>query len=921
MHLKTLFAFAIACVVYGTTLSSHAQFVWNGGGGDDNWTTGANWDGGIAPPSSNTTQIQFAGSTRPTPFVDTNNPWALQSLQFTAGTAAFTLSGNTLSFPQSTTIILNQSSNVQTINNNLLIGTGGTKTITAQSNPIVLNGDIALTPGSISFRGGQSVTVNGLVTGTGALTRTDAGTTFITNNNNSFTGDVAIAHGVFQVASIADAGQPSALGAGNNIILSQGTWSPSDTGTLRYTGPSASSNRNFLMRSNDSSQGSQPLGISGRPTIEVTNPATTLTLNGDFNYASGAFSGIHWRLTGAGNGVINGNITTTEAGLLKDGSGTWTLAGQNTYQGGTTVSQGTLSITNSAALGTGPVTVSSPNNARLLLSGGLTIPNAITFSGTPTPGTPGLDLSSGTSTVTGLLTVNGNARIRSAGGSTLVVAGGLTGSNPSFIAVNANGTIHFTANPIQLGNNTFYTDSGGLTLIDVAGNSWGGTRLISGTLRTGIANALPANTTITMGGASYGSGGSLDLNGFDQTISGITHGTDANPIRYNGTSLTSATPATLTINQNASTSYRGGIKGALALTKGGTGILTLTGEFNSTADHHTGDTRVIGGTLALANTDILQNSTLDTGPSGPQQVTFTVPGSNTYLLGGLKGEDALDFGANHLNVGANHQSNDFAGVLSGSGNFTKEGTGTQTLSGANTYTGDTMVTGGSLLVNGSIIPSSGSSNLTVGSGAAVGGTGVIGSSANPVDISILAGGTMAPGNSPGVLTVNGDMLFGAGSFFDVDLAIGGFAGAGNGTIGTDRLVVNGGVSLDGALLTGSWGGNNANMFNGTPSASNQLWLIDNDGTDPITGTFANASPAPGFAGLFNDPSANPHLTTIDGQLFALFYDADLGSQSLSGGNDLLLMAIPEPSRALLLVLAGLGLIARRRRSPARQPCA
>src|SRR5688572_21836500 len=45
-----------------------ATFTWDGGGGDDNWTTGANWAGDTAPTGANPAEelIFPAGAARPT---------------------------------------------------------------------------------------------------------------------------------------------------------------------------------------------------------------------------------------------------------------------------------------------------------------------------------------------------------------------------------------------------------------------------------------------------------------------------------------------------------------------------------------------------------------------------------------------------------------------------------------------------------------------------------------------------------------------------------------------------------------------------------------------------------------------------------------------------------------------------------------
>ena len=116
-------------------------------------------------------------------------------------------------------------------------------------------------------------------------------------------------------------------------------------------------------------------------------------------------------------------------------------------------------------------------------------------------------------------------------------------------------------------------------------------------------------------------------------------------------------------------------------------------------------------------------------------------------------------------------SNDISGV----GGLSKAGQGMLTLSGTNTYTGTTTVTGGVLRVDGSIA----NSYLTVGPAATLQGTGIVGET--------LIQGTLAPGNSIGTLTVDGDIEFVDGSvyLFEVD-----------DQRQTDLLIVNGNVVID-----------------------------------------------------------------------------------------------------------------------------
>lgn len=113
--------------------------------------------------------------------------------------------------------------------------------------------------------------------------------------------------------------------------------------------------------------------------------------------------------------------------------------------------------------------------------------------------------------------------------------------------------------------------------------------------------------------------------------------------------------------------------------------------------------------------------------------------------------------------------------------------------------------------NGSIL-----SSVTIASGATLGGTGTTGA------VTVQSGGRVSPGTSPGILNT-GNVSFSSGSTFSVEV---------NGTTaGTqhDQLNVTGTVSLGGATLSAS------GTITSVPSQS--IVLINNDGTDAVSGTF------------------------------------------------------------------------------------
>ena len=101
---------------------------WVGGGSTNNFSDAANWD--VAP--SNNGILIFAGSTRLAPNNDTTG-LAISQVVFSAGAGAFTVSGTEITNPTS---IVNNSSNVQQINNN--ISTTANMTVNTNSQDIKL---------------------------------------------------------------------------------------------------------------------------------------------------------------------------------------------------------------------------------------------------------------------------------------------------------------------------------------------------------------------------------------------------------------------------------------------------------------------------------------------------------------------------------------------------------------------------------------------------------------------------------------------------------------------------------------------------------------------------------------------------------------------------------------------------------------
>ena len=158
------------------------------------------------------------------------------------------------------------------------------------------------------------------------------------------------------------------------------------------------------------------------------------------------------------------------------------------------------------------------------------------------------------------------------------------------------------------------------------------------------------------------------------------------------------------------------------------------------------------------------------------------------------------------------------------------GNGTQVLGGANSYTGSTTVNAGLLRVNGS---QTGNGAVTVGGGE-LNVNGSLGTSAVTLNAGILsgtgsvgavtvnAGATLSPGNSPGTLTT-GAVTFNGGGSYNWQL----FNSTGSEGTGWDSINSSGGLTV--------------NATSGSPFNFN-LWTLSS--TNPDTnGNAQNFNPA------------------------------------------------------------------------------
>jgi fibronectin-binding autotransporter adhesin len=299
--------------------------------------------------------------------------------------------------------------------------------------------------------------------------------------------------------------------------------------------------------------------------------------------------------------------------ITKTGKGTLQLTASNTFEGAFTANEGDLKLYHSQALGStnGNTTIRGGNGTRLVLYGNLDIAEPLILNGEKdNRGT--LIVGSGSHVISGPVHCINQVRLQGYNGP-LTFTGGITADNNGLFVVNSGTFITFSENPLNLGTRTFYSDSGGVSVLAVAGNTWGDTLCAGGGIRCDAPNVFPATTSMRVG-IHYSSNGKLDLNGNDQTIGKLYVDTNKQGNRL----VTSATPAQLTVNQSANTVIDIRFSGAASLLKTGSGNLTLTNALNDT----TGSFAVSNGTLTVGNQ----------GTFGSNSTNIMVLGTGTLAL-------------------------------------------------------------------------------------------------------------------------------------------------------------------------------------------------------------------------------------------------------------------------------------------------
>jgi autotransporter-associated beta strand protein len=567
-----------------------------------------------------------------------------------------------------------------------------------------VNVSTTVQPGSVTVNNNNlpyTFTGTGPIAGTTGLVMEGSNTLTISMSGNTYTGPTTIAGGVLSVASLANGGSASAIGASSssptNLVLAGGT--------LSYTGAAASINRGY-----------SDTDTNGAVDIDAES---ALSLGGSVTagFGSGFTKGGPAQLTytGAGTNVLSDTLgyTVAQGTVLFSGP-----AGGQTNNVVGPLSVGVGGSTNAALAVTNNSTLNLTTSGNLIVANGNTTNSAATLTleggninlanpyqvwvGQGSNGVGALNISAGTMNVnnwlavgrangTGTMTLSGSAilNIGNAGAFDIGTSAGIAGRV---------GTGTFTQTGGSLSNNCPTWLGEGATGEPAQGtwNMSGGTAMLVGAVGQNAPAALMlgqsgiGTNTVNLSGTAAITCGNYVSIGHLAGVTGILNIGD--PGQPGGT-------FTMSGGQDFNVGDSGA--GILNMVAGGGGQLTVRGTMYLTrSGTASGTVNLNGGTLIV--------SFINNG-FGFGNNTSTNPQSFNFNGGTLQANVSSAFfiqpyvttvvqsnGAFINDAGYTVSINSVLADGGGGGGLTKTGSGRLYLTGANTYTGTTLVSNGAL---------------------------------------------------------------------------------------------------------------------------------------------------------------------------------------------------------------------------------
>jgi fibronectin-binding autotransporter adhesin len=807
------------------------EFEWGAGSG--NWNTSGNWTNNSVPPATGAKIYYSGGGGLSTNDVAT----AINGLTFLSGAGAYTVSGDALTIGLFG--VANDSTAVQTVDLDVVLG--GNQIFEAASGDLVIGGAVNNDGNLLTVDGAENVSLNGVVSGSGGVTKIGNGTLTL-GGNSTFSGTLAAEVGTVLISGTQGTTTLNVDGGtlllGANDVLANGATLTLSSGTVNLGGFSDT------LATYNQSAGVFTNGTLTASTYGLSGGTVGGTLSGGTANVTGAVS-----LSGAINSTLNVNSGGTLTLAANDRIGNGSAV---TVNGGTLATVtfsdtiGSLVLTNSGTVsGTGVLTATTYTLGGGTVSGALgagtaNVTGEVSLTGTMDSTT--LNVNTG-----GTLTLGSADRI---GGSTAVVIGGGTlamGANNdtvgsfSITSGTLGGTGTLTAATYSLGGGTVNANLGTGTATAASGST-----TLNGTLAADLA---VSGGTVTAGAAdrigNFASvsitSGTLNLGGFSDTVEGFT---------ISGGAFANGTLTAETYNLD------GGTIGSDANLGAGTanvtnGTVTLDGTLAATT------LNIAGGTLEVGNFSRIGNATAVNLSSGVLDMNTFTDGVGSFAITGgtLSGSGTLnaDTGGFSLQGGTVNANLGTGSVTASTGTTAVNGTvaGNVTVSGGTVNLGAADRIGNSSTVN----VSSGALNLggndTVGAvtltGGTIGGSGVLtGTSYAVQDGTISAGiggsGAMTKtGAGTTTLSANNSGFSGA-----VAVNQGAILASTSGALGTGTVTMSSGSTLaaSGATLAndftiGSAGGSQvfySQNFNNLGSGLPTDWSVRTSASSSSLGT-------------------------------------------------------------------------------------
>ena len=312
---------------YGLASVFPKDFVWNGQGADTNWTTATNWAGGAAPTTGR--NVTFTGESAVLDSTQTIGSLTLQGL------GEVLLSG---------------------ANGAVLETASGIKTTSAGEAHYQIDVPVKMNAYNLIEVGANTtLNISGPITGSGFYKQGD-GNILVSGNNNYNGTDTAFATNgmIFRGGTNTITGTNAITGGGDiNFHIRQQTTvvlkGGNDRLDSKFVVNMPGVGGKLVLGDAETSSNQTLAGLNGAAGSQVVAGGaagtSTLTINSTGTHVYAGRIG--------GNGPGENNIT-----VVKNGSGSLTLNGVNTYNGGTNVKGGALLVGADTALGSGPLVIS-----------------------------------------------------------------------------------------------------------------------------------------------------------------------------------------------------------------------------------------------------------------------------------------------------------------------------------------------------------------------------------------------------------------------------------------------------------------------------------------------------------------------------------------------------------------------------------